>query len=135
MGSLRTLNMTTWMGFSNSVFIFLAGCPEGSICFDQRKERISDMENSEDELRRTKIGSLRKKALHASTKLTYSLKKRSKKKVDFRVPSFSIEDVRDAEEEQAVQAFRQELIAKNLLPDKHDNYHTLLRLVHLFLIV
>ncbi|XP_074588834.1 phosphatidylinositol/phosphatidylcholine transfer protein SFH13-like isoform X2 [Curcuma longa] len=102
-------------------------CPEGSICFDQRKERIPDMENSEDELRRTKIGSLRKKALHASTKLTYSLKKRSKKKVDFRVPSFSIEDVRDAEEEQAVQAFRQELIAKNLLPDKHDNYHTLLR--------
>ncbi|XP_042462420.1 phosphatidylinositol/phosphatidylcholine transfer protein SFH13-like isoform X2 [Zingiber officinale] len=100
---------------------------EGSIYFDQRKERIPDMENSEDELRRTKIGSLRKKALHASTKLTYSLKKRSKKRVDFRVSSFSIEDVRDAEEEQAVQAFRQELIAKNLLPDKHDNYHTLLR--------
>ncbi|WOL19451.1 phosphatidylinositol/phosphatidylcholine transfer protein SFH13-like isoform X1 [Canna indica] len=102
-------------------------CSEGSLSYDERKERIHDVENSEDERRRTKMGSLRKKALHASTKLTHSLKKRGKRKVDFRVPSFSIEDVRDAEEERAVHAFRQELIAKDLLPDKHDDYHTLLR--------
>lgn len=90
------------------------------------------MEISEDDRRRTKIGSLKKKALNASTKFTHSLKKRGKRKVYFRVPSVAIEDIRDAEEERTVYAFRQELIAKDLLPDKHDDYHTLLRLVVLF---
>ncbi|XP_074591280.1 phosphatidylinositol/phosphatidylcholine transfer protein SFH13-like [Curcuma longa] len=102
-------------------------CPEGSTCFYQIKERIPDVGNSENELGRRKIGSLRKKASHASTKLTHSLKKRRKRKVEFRVPSYSIEDVRDAEEERAVQAFQQELIANYLLPDKFDDYYTLLR--------
>ncbi|CAL9046755.1 unnamed protein product [Musa banksii] len=106
---------------------FLAECSEGSFTYDERKETRPDVENYEDERRRTRIASLRKKALHASTKFSHSLKKRGKRKVDFRVPSFSIEDVRDAEEEQAVHAFRQELIAKELLPDKHDDYHTILR--------
>ncbi|XP_008805533.2 phosphatidylinositol/phosphatidylcholine transfer protein SFH13-like isoform X2 [Phoenix dactylifera] len=100
---------------------------EGAVSCDERKERRSDVEISEDERRRTKIGSLKKKALNASTKFTHSLKKRGKRKVDFRVPSVAIEDIRDAEEERAVYAFRQELIAKDLLPDKHDDYHTLLR--------
>ncbi|RRT64836.1 hypothetical protein BHM03_00015024 [Ensete ventricosum] len=106
---------------------FIAECCEGSFSYDERKETRPDVENYEDERRRTRIASLRKKALHASTKFSHSLKKRGKRKVDFRVPSFSIEDVRDAEEEQAVHAFRQELIAKELLPDKHDDYHTILR--------
>lgn len=88
------------------------------------------MENSEDERRRTKIGSLKKKALNASSKLTCSLKKRGKRKVDYRFPSVPIEDVRDAEEEKAVLAFRQELLSKELLPDRHDDYHTMLRLVN-----
>ena len=114
---------------------FLAECSEGSFTYDERKETRPDVENYEDERRRTRIASLRKKALHASTKFSHSLKKRGKRKVDFRVPSFSIEDVRDAEEEQAVHAFRQELIAKELLPDKHDDYHTILRLGALFPIV
>ncbi|WOL13930.1 hypothetical protein Cni_G22710 [Canna indica] len=102
-------------------------CSERFFCHDEGIERRNELENSEDEQRRTKIGSLRKKALHASTKFSHSLKKRGRRKVDFRVPSFSIEDVRDAEEERAVYAFRQELIAKGILPDKHDDYHTLLR--------
>ncbi|CAD5169812.1 unnamed protein product [Musa acuminata subsp. malaccensis] len=105
----------------------MAECCEGSFRYDERKERRSDVENSEDERRRTKIGSLRKKALHASTKFTHSLKKRGKRKVDYRGASFSIEDVRDAEEERAVHSFRQELIANAILPKKHDDYHTLLR--------
>ncbi|XP_072978246.1 phosphatidylinositol/phosphatidylcholine transfer protein SFH13-like [Typha angustifolia] len=97
-----------------------AGDVEIVVSNDERKDRRSDIENSEDERRRTKIGSLRKKALHA-------LKKRGKRKVDFRFPSISIEDIRDAEEEQAVIAFREKLIANNLLPEKHDDYHMLLR--------
>lgn len=124
------------IAFSNLSYramFFHAECCEGSFRYDERKERRSDVENSEDERRRTKIGSLRKKALHASTKFTHSLKKRGKRKVDYRGASFSIEDVRDAEEERAVHSFRQELIAKAILPKKHDDYHTLLRLVILFL--
>ncbi|KQJ98846.1 hypothetical protein BRADI_3g39467v3 [Brachypodium distachyon] len=77
--------------------------------------------NSEDERRRRKIGSLRRKAIHA-------LKKRGRRRVDFRFPAaISIEDVRDAEEERAVAAFRDCLAAHGLLPEKHDDYHMILR--------
>ncbi|XP_020264272.1 phosphatidylinositol/phosphatidylcholine transfer protein SFH13-like [Asparagus officinalis] len=94
---------------------------------DERKGK-SDVENSEDERRRTKIGSLKKKALNASNKFTHSLKKkRGKRKVDFTATAVSIEDIRDAEEERKVYAFRQELTAKDALPEKHDDYHMLLR--------
>ncbi|RWR84803.1 phosphatidylinositol/phosphatidylcholine transfer protein SFH13 [Cinnamomum micranthum f. kanehirae] len=100
---------------------------EGVILEEERKERRSDVENSEDERRRTKIGALKKKAINASSKFTHSLKKRGKRKIDYRVPSVSIEDVRDEEEVRAVKAFRQELITKDLLSVRHDDYHTLLR--------
>ncbi|XP_072962221.1 phosphatidylinositol/phosphatidylcholine transfer protein SFH13-like isoform X1 [Typha angustifolia] len=100
---------------------------EGFFVFDERKERRSDVENSEDERRRSAIGALKKKALSASSRLTHSLKKRGKRKADYRVSSVSIEDVRDEEEERAVYAFQQELISRNLLPDKHNDYHMLLR--------
>ena len=73
------------------------------------------------------MGSLKKKALYASNKLTHSLKKRGKRKVDFRVPSVSIEDVRDPKEESVVAELRQKLLDMDLLPVKHDDYHTLLR--------
>ncbi|XP_058114558.1 phosphatidylinositol/phosphatidylcholine transfer protein SFH13-like isoform X2 [Magnolia sinica] len=100
---------------------------EGVVIHDERKERRSDVDNSEDERRRTKIGALKKKAINASNKFTHSLKKRGKRKIDYRVSSVSIEDIRDAGEERAVNAFRQELLAKDLLPARHDDYHTLLR--------
>ncbi|KAL8046220.1 hypothetical protein ABFX02_08G163800 [Erythranthe guttata] len=100
---------------------------EGLEVHDETRERKSDYEYSEDERRRSKIGSLKKKALNASTKFTHSLKKRGKKKVDFRVPSVSIEDLRDPREESAVCELRQKLIDSDLLPVIHDDYHTLLR--------
>ncbi|KAG5391345.1 hypothetical protein IGI04_021308 [Brassica rapa subsp. trilocularis] len=91
----------------------------GSLDFD-----ISE----EDERRRSKIGNLKKKAIHASTKFTHSLKKRGKRKIDYRFPPVtSIEDVRDEKEETLVLEFRRHLLHRDLLPPRHDDYHTLLR--------
>ncbi|XP_020216201.1 phosphatidylinositol/phosphatidylcholine transfer protein SFH8 [Cajanus cajan] len=106
---------------------FARPCFEGFSGSDEKKERRSDFENSEDE-RRTRIGSLKKKALNASSKFKHSLKKKSsRRKSDGRVSSVSIEDVRNFEEQQAVDAFRQALVMDELLPEKHDDYHVMLR--------
>ncbi|KAL7156609.1 hypothetical protein ABFS83_02G021000 [Erythranthe nasuta] len=106
---------------------FARPCFEGSSGSEERRERKSDFENSEDE-RRTRIGSLKKKALNASSKFKHSLKKKgSRRKSDGRVSSVSIEDIRDAEELQSVESFRQALILDELLPEKFDDYHMMLR--------
>ncbi|CAN0922959.1 Phosphatidylinositol/phosphatidylcholine transfer protein SFH13 [Linum grandiflorum] len=94
---------------------------------DELRERRSDFDNSEDERRRSRIGNFRKKAMNASTKFTHSLKKRGKKKIDYRVSSVPIEDVRDEDEERVVSQFRQKLLERDLLPPRHDDYHTMLR--------
>ncbi|KAJ7967292.1 Phosphatidylinositol/phosphatidylcholine transfer protein [Quillaja saponaria] len=106
---------------------FARPCFEGFSGSDEKRERKSDFENSEDE-RRTRIGSLKKKAINASTKFKHSLKKKSsRRKSDGRVSSVSIEDVRDVEELQAVDSFRQALVLDELLTEKYDDYHMMLR--------
>ncbi|PPR88768.1 hypothetical protein GOBAR_AA31913 [Gossypium barbadense] len=97
---------------------------EGIVCNDERKDRKSDFEVSEDD-RRTRIGNLKKKAIKASSKFKRSLKKKSSRRKSGL--SVSIKDFRDIEELQTVDAFRQALIAEQLLPARHDDYHMLLR--------
>ncbi|KAK8711713.1 hypothetical protein V6N13_146982 [Hibiscus sabdariffa] len=91
------------------------------------KDGSSEFGTSEDEKRRMHRGSLKKKAITASTKLTHSLRKHSRRVSDCKYTEISLEDVRDAEEEKVVRAFRQALLGKDQLPPRCDNYHTLLR--------
>nr|XP_015892404.2 phosphatidylinositol/phosphatidylcholine transfer protein SFH9 isoform X1 [Ziziphus jujuba var. spinosa] len=94
---------------------------------EDEKSRNFDMETSEDERRRSRGRSLKKKTMNASMKFTNTLRKRGKRVANCRYASISIEDVRDAEEEEAVNKFREALLANNLLPDRFDDYHTMLR--------
>ncbi|KAH1065750.1 hypothetical protein J1N35_030737 [Gossypium stocksii] len=103
---------------------FARPCFEGIVCNDERKDRKSDFEVSEDD-RRTRIGNLKKKAIKASSKFKRSLKKKSSRRKSGL--SVSIKDFRDIEELQTVDAFRQALIAEQLLPARNDDYHMLLR--------
>uniref|UniRef100_A0A7N2RAL3 Uncharacterized protein n=1 Tax=Quercus lobata TaxID=97700 RepID=A0A7N2RAL3_QUELO len=98
-----------------------------NIKLDWKYVQRNDFENSEDD-KRTIIASLKKKAINASSKFRQSLKKkRSWKKNGGQINSVSIEDVWDAGELQAVDAFRQALISEDWLPLRHDDCHMLLR--------
>ena len=66
-----------------------------------------------------RVGSLKKK-------LRDSLTRRSRRSSS-KVMSVEIEDVRDADDLKAVDEFRQALVLDELLPEKHDDYHMLLR--------
>lgn len=97
---------------------------EGPARSDEKRECNSDEENSEGE-RRVKRGSFKKRAITAGCKFRHSLRRKSRTKSGNHV--VSIEDIRDVQELETVERFRQCLLDEGLLPERHDDYHTMLR--------
>ncbi|XP_030459225.1 phosphatidylinositol/phosphatidylcholine transfer protein SFH6 isoform X2 [Syzygium oleosum] len=95
---------------------------------EEKRELKWELESFGEE-RRTRMGSLKKKAINASQKFRSSLsvKRRGHRKSDSQVINSPIEDVRDVEEQKIVDEFRQTLISDGFLPPRHDDYHILLR--------
>ncbi|KAM1458354.1 hypothetical protein ACFX13_036268 [Malus domestica] len=94
---------------------------------EDEKTRTFDFETSEDERRRPRSRSLKKRTTNASLRLTNTPRKRGTRVANCRYASISIENARDAEEEEAVITFRDALVAKDMLPAQFDDYHTMLR--------
>lgn len=68
----------------------------------------------------------KKNAQNASSKITNSREKKSRKKTIY-PDSLTIDESQDPQEVEAVDALRQTLIADNLLPQILDDYHMMLR--------
>ncbi|KAE8707106.1 Phosphatidylinositol/phosphatidylcholine transfer protein SFH6 [Hibiscus syriacus] len=92
--------------------------------FESWESIASDIVVSEED-KKNAMGSLRKAALSASNKFGNSFSKKGRR--SSKVMSIEIEDEHDADELQAVDVLRQALISEELLPEKHDDYHMLLR--------
>lgn len=97
--------------------------PEIVLAKEDGRAKRSDIEISEDEKRRARVRSFRRKA----SKITHTLRRRSKQIAGCQFAPISTEDFRDEKEEKAVNAFRQVLIDRDLLLPRHDDYHTMLR--------
>ncbi|XP_047053925.1 phosphatidylinositol/phosphatidylcholine transfer protein SFH6-like [Lolium rigidum] len=96
---------------------------EGVTLDDEKEEIKSDEDNSEGD-KKAKKGSFKKRAISAGNNFRHSLTRKSKKKSGNLV---SIQDVRDVQELQTVERFRRCLLDGGLLPERHDDYHMMLR--------
>lgn len=96
---------------------------EGFTHDDEKEESKSDEDNSEGD-NKAKKGSFKKRAISAGNKFRRSLRRKSKKKSGNLA---SIEDIRDVQELETVERFRRCLLDGGLLPERHDDYHTMLR--------
>jgi len=97
---------------------------EGHARSDEKRECNSDEENSEGE-RKVRRGTFKKRAINAGHKFRHSLRRKSRTKSGNHV--VSIEDIRDVQELEIVERFRRCLLDEGLLPERHDDYHTMLR--------
>lgn len=66
----------------------------------------------------------------ASSKFRNTLKRRRSGSISrSRILSLPVEDVRDERDQRGVEELRRVLLAQDLLPPQHDDYHVLLRWV------
>uniref|UniRef100_A0A453FA09 CRAL-TRIO domain-containing protein n=1 Tax=Aegilops tauschii subsp. strangulata TaxID=200361 RepID=A0A453FA09_AEGTS len=107
----------------NAEIIFAGAGFEGFTHDDENEESKSDEDNSEGD-NKAKKGSFKKRAISAGNKFRRSLRRKSKKKSGNLA---SIEDIRDVQELETVERFRRCLLDGGLLPERHDDYHTMLR--------
>lgn len=91
---------------------------------DDKKEWKSDEDNSEGD-KKAKAVSFKNRAISAGNKFRRSLRRKRRRRVGDHVAS--IEDIRDVKELEAVQRFHQCLHDEGLLPERHDDYHVMLR--------
>ncbi|CAO2178618.1 unnamed protein product [Urochloa humidicola] len=96
---------------------------EGNARSEEKRDN-SDEEDSEGE-RKVKRGSFKKRAITAGHKFRHSLRRKSRTRSGNH--AFSIEDIRDVQELETVERFRRCLLDEGLLPERHDDYHTMLR--------
>ncbi|KAM0843686.1 hypothetical protein ACQ4PT_057551 [Festuca glaucescens] len=94
------------------------------IAHDDEKEEIKSDEDDSEGDKKAKKGSFKKRAISAGNNFRHSLTRKSKKKSGNLV---SIEDVRDVQELETVERFRRCLLDGGLLPERHDDYHMMLR--------
>ncbi|KAJ1284986.1 hypothetical protein BS78_03G246600 [Paspalum vaginatum] len=109
---------------SGAVDRFAGTSSEGHSPTDEKRECNSDEENSEGE-RKAKKGYFKKRAITAGYRFRHSLRRKSKTMGGDHV--FAIEDTRDFQELEIVKRFRRCLLDEGLLPERHDDYHTMLR--------
>ncbi|XP_042040865.1 phosphatidylinositol/phosphatidylcholine transfer protein SFH9-like isoform X2 [Salvia splendens] len=93
---------------------------------DGRGDRFGHEIMSEDERRRRRMRSLRKKAMNPATRTTRELKKHEQRKVHCLFAAVCNEEFLE-EEEIVVNEFRQALVERGMLLARYDDYHTMLR--------
>ncbi|MCO5604784.1 hypothetical protein L7F22_058955 [Adiantum nelumboides] len=91
-----------------------------------RWERQPDAEHETDDERKGKRKMATLRAMINSQRIRNPLRRRTRKSHKL-VRYFAIQDIRTEQEQIFVEAFRQILLGENLLPKRHDDYHTLLR--------
>ncbi|XP_057781049.1 phosphatidylinositol/phosphatidylcholine transfer protein SFH9-like isoform X2 [Salvia miltiorrhiza] len=93
---------------------------------DGRGDRFGHEIMSEDDKRRRRMRSLRKKAMNPSTRTVWESRKRGQR-VHCLFASVCTEEFLDKEEEIVVNAFRRALVERDMLLAHYDDYHTMLR--------
>lgn len=79
---------------------------------------------------KAKLGGIRHLLSNSKFRNSLSLKRRRSVSLNReKTLPVPIEDIRDANDQKAVDELRNELLARNLLPSRHDDYHVLLRSV------
>ncbi len=96
--------------------------PSGSLTPQQQENKKEKAVDHDDHKGKPNMGAFR--AILASTKFRKTLRRLRSGNTK---SSLIIQDVRDVKDQKVVEEFRRVLMANDLLPQQHDDYHILLR--------